>query len=204
MFFALISKKIIYKFKEGPVKKNLFTVLFSIMLLAGCSGTYMKDYVQPQGIASDARHVAVLPLVNLTTTPNAGRMVSDLLSTELYSSTKFQLMESTDMLKRVKGEGDDLEFVMEDVVAQNIGHKLGVDTVIYGSVSEYQYKRGVNQSPTVGINLKMIDVASGKVLWASSSSKSGGCFFGCTESLNSVAQETLEEMVMTMSDVPAQ
>jgi len=43
------------------------------MTIAGCSGTYTKDYVQPQGIASEARHVAILPLVNLTTTPNAGR-----------------------------------------------------------------------------------------------------------------------------------
>lgn len=185
------------------MKRFFFTALFFIMVLAGCSGTYMKDYVQPQGIAGEARHVAVLPLVNLTTTPNAGRMVSDLLSTELYSSTKFDLMESTNMLKRVKGEDDDLEFVMEDVVAQKIGNKLGVDTVIYGSVSEYQYKRGVNQSPTVGINLKMLDVSSGNVLWASSSSQSGGCFFGCTESLNSVAQETLAEMVESMSVTPA-
>lgn len=164
----------------------------------------MKDYVQPQGIADDARHVAVLPLVNLTVTPNAGRMVSDLLSTELYSSTRFKLMESTEMLKLLKGDADDLEFVMEDVVAQKIGNKLGVDTVIYGSVSEYQYKRGVNQSPTVGINLKMLDVTSGKILWASSSSQTGGCFFGCTESLNSLAQETLSEMVGSISEVPAQ
>jgi polysaccharide biosynthesis protein PelC len=186
------------------VKKCLFPVFFLIMILAGCSGSYMKGYVQPQGIASEARHAAVLPLVNLTTTPNAGRMVGDLLSTELYSSTKFQIMESTEMLKRVKGDSDDLEFVMEDAVAQKVGVSLGVDTIIYGSVSEYQYKRGVNQSPTVGINLRMIDVSSGKVLWASSVSKSGGCFFGCTESLNSVAQEALAEMVASMAAVPAQ
>ena len=186
------------------MKKCLFPVFFLIMILAGCSGSYMKGYVQPQGIASEARHAAVLPLVNLTTTPNAGRMVGDLLSTELYSSTKFQIMESTEMLKRVKGNNDDLEFVMEDAVAQKLGISLGVDTVIYGSVSEYQYKRGVNQSPTVGINLRMIDVSSGKVLWASSVSKSGGCFFGCTESLNSVAQEALAEMVTSMAAAPAQ
>ncbi|WP_027722070.1 GNA1162 family protein [Maridesulfovibrio zosterae] len=186
------------------MKKFSFMGVFLIMILAGCSGTYMKDYVQPNGIASEARFVAVLPLVNLTTTPNAGRIVSELLSTELYSSTKFKLMESTDMLKRVRGDEDDLDFVMDDVVAQKMGNKLGVDTVIYGSVSEYQYKRGVNQSPTVGINLRMIDVSSGKVLWASSSSQSGGCFFGCTESLNSVAQDVLSKMVAAMSAVPAQ
>ncbi|WP_432736742.1 CsgG/HfaB family protein [Maridesulfovibrio sp. FT414] len=186
------------------MKNKVFSFLFLVFFIAGCSGTYMKDYVQPQGIASDARLVAVLPLVNLTTTPNAGRMVSDLLSTELYSSTRFKIMESTEMLSRVKGDEDDLEFVMEDVVAQKMGHQLGVDTVIFGSVTEYQYKRGINQSPTVGINLKMLDVPSGKILWASSSSKTGGCFFGCTESLNSVAQETLAEMVQAMSEMPAQ
>ncbi|WP_320174879.1 GNA1162 family protein [Maridesulfovibrio sp.] len=186
------------------MKKSFFTTLIFILFLAGCSGTYMKDYVQPNGVASEARHAAVLPLVNLTNTPNAGRMVGDLLTTELYASTKFDLMETTEMLKRIKGDEDDLEFVMEDVVAQKLGSKLGVDTVIYGSVTEYQYKRGVNQSPTVGINLRMVDVSSGNVLWASSSSKSGGCFFGCTESLNSVAQETLADMVAAMSSVSAQ
>jgi len=186
------------------VKKSFFTTFIFILFLAGCSGTYVKDYVQPNGVASEARHAAVLPLVNLTNTPNAGRMVGDLLTTELYASTEFDLMESTEMLKRIKGNEDDLEFVMEDVVAQKLGSKLGVDTVVYGSVTEYQYKRGVNQSPTVGINLRMIDVSSGNVLWASSSSKSGGCFFGCTESLNSVAQETLAEMVAAMSDISAQ
>lgn len=172
------------------MKKYFVSLLFLIVFLAGCSGSYMKDYVQPQGVASEVRHAAVLPLVNLTTTPNAGRMVSDLLSTELYASTKFDLMESTEMLKRVKGEEDDLEFVMEDVVAQKMGNKLGVDTVIYGSVSEYQYKRGVNQSPTVGINLKMIDVSSGNVLWASSSSQSGGAFSDA-QSLSTVSHRKL-------------
>ncbi|WP_319758995.1 GNA1162 family protein [Maridesulfovibrio sp.] len=186
------------------MNRNFIAVLAFFLFLSGCSGTYMKDYVQSNGIASDARHAAVLPLVNLTNTPNAGRMVGDLLTTELYASTGFDLMETTEMLKRIKGDEDDLEFVMEDVVAQKLGNKLGVDTVIYGSVTEYQYKRGVNQSPTVGINLRMIDVSSGNVIWASSSSKSGGCFFGCTESLNSVAQETLAEMVAAMSTVSAQ
>lgn len=186
------------------MKRIFFTTLICFIFLTGCSGTYMKDYVQPNGVASEARHAAVLPLVNLTNTPNAGRMVGDLLTTELYVSTQFDLMESTEMLERIKGDKDDLEFVMEDVVAQKLGSKLGVGTVIYGSVTEYQYKRGVNQSPTVGINLRMIDVSSGNVLWASSSSKSGGCFFGCTESLNSVAQETLADMVAAMSSVSSQ
>ncbi len=184
--------------------KKIFITISLIFFFAGCSGTYMKEYVQPNGVAGEARHVAVLPLVNLTNTPNAGRMVGDLLTTELYASTPFDLMESTEMLKRIKGNEDDLDFVMEDAVARKMGSKLGVDTVIYGSVTEYQYKRGVNQSPAVGINLRMIDVASGNVLWASSSSKSGGCFFGCTESLNSVAQKTLAEMVAAMVSVSAQ
>lgn len=185
------------------MKKIIFTFLF-LLLVSGCSGTYQKDYVQSRGIAEDARFVAVLPLVNLTTTPNAGRMVSDILVTELYSATGFRLMESTSMLKRMKGDEDDIEYVVEDVVAQEIGHRLGVDTVVYGSVSEYRYSRGVNQSPAAGINLRMIDVDSGKVLWASSASRTGGCFFGCEDSLNSITQEAVEEMVESMQLQTAQ
>ena len=149
--------------------------------------------MQPEG-----RHAAILPLVNLTTYPHAGRIVGDLLTTEMYASTSFRIMESTVMLERLKGKEEDLDRILDRAVAQRIGKTLGVDTVVFGSVSEYRYKRGLDEDPVVGINLRMLDVPSGDILWVGSRSETGGCFWFCEDSLNRLAQKVCHTMVRRM------
>jgi len=171
--------------------------LLLIMLLIGaCS--YDQSYVKGQEIRARARLTGVLPLVNLTSYPNAGRIVGDLLTTELYALTDFLIMERTEMLKKLKGKEEDLEQVLDRAVALEVGKRLGVDTIIFGSVTEYRYKRGLDEDPVVGINIRMLDVKSDKILWAGSSSGAGGCFWFCEDSLNRLAQKTCHDMVTAM------
>ncbi|MFW5487774.1 MAG: CsgG/HfaB family protein [Desulfovibrio sp.] len=170
-----------------------------LALLTACTNSHRVNYVQSREISAHKRFVAVLPLVNLTSHPFAGRIVGDILSSELYAATSFTFMERTAMAEKIKGKDDDLEFVMDKAVAQRLGRELGVDTVVYGSVTEYRYKLGIDQDPVVGINLRLLDVGSGKVLWASSMSKTGGCWFICEDSLNRLAQDVCESMVKEMA-----
>jgi TolB-like protein len=176
---------------------SVFLVLLGILVgAAGCS--YRQDFVKGEEIGSRARWAAVLPLVNLTSYPNAGRIVGDLLTTELYALTDFKIMERTEMLAKLKGEEDDLDEVLDRAVALKVGKQLGVDTVIFGSVTEYRYKRGLDEDPVVGINIRMLDVKSDKILWAGSNSGTGGCFWFCEDSLNRLAQKTCHDMVAAM------
>ena len=180
------------------MKKYGCLILFCLLLLSNLSCSFRQDFVQGEEIRARARKVAVLPLINLTTYANAGRIVGDLLVTELYAETDFVIMEQTAMLKKLKGTKDDLDQVMDKAVALFVGKLLNVDTVIYGSVTEYRYKRGLDEDPVVGINLRMLDIETKQVLWAGSQSSAGGCFWFCEDSLNRLAQTICHDMVGTM------
>ncbi len=171
--------------------------LFSMLSFLSCS--YQQNFIRGAEIHAKARWVAVLPLVNLTTFPNAGRIVQDLLTTELYASTDFQIMEQTELLKKMKGNEADLDEVLDNAVAFRVGEALGVDTVIFGSVTEYRYKRGLDEAPVVGVNIRMLDIKTGRVLWSGSKSGIGGCFWFCEDSLNRLAQKVCHDLVLAMS-----
>jgi TolB-like protein len=180
---------------------RIVCLLLTPLLLSILSCSYDQTFVRGADIHSRARWVAVLPLVNLTSYPNAGRIVGDLLTTELYAQTEFQLMERTEMLEKLKGKTDDLDEVLDRSVALKVGKELGVDTLIYGSVTEYRYKRGLDEDPVVGVNIRMLDVNKGEVLWAGSESRTGGCFWLCEDSVNRLAQQTCHDMVKAMIKV---
>jgi TolB-like protein len=172
-------------------------ILWSLVSIVSCS--YQQEYVKGKEIHARARWVAVLPLVNLTSHPNAGRIVSDLLITELYSNTDFQIMEQTEMLEKLKGKEEDLDQVLDKTVAYKVGEALGVDTVIFGSVTEYRYKRGLDEDPVIGVNIRMLDVKDNRILWAGSKSGTGGCFWFCEDSLNRLAQKVCHDLVIAMA-----
>ena len=173
--------------------------LFLAFLVAGCGSSYQNAYVSTQAAVNSGKSVAVLPLVNLTQHPQAGRNVSDLLTTELYASGKFTILERTALIEKIIGDETDLDFVMNTAVAQRVGKAVGADTVVFGSVTEYRYTRGLDQNPAVGVNLRMLDVASGEVTWASSASRTRGWWV----SLNQTAQEVCHAMVADLVKLSA-
>jgi len=170
-------------------------VVLSFVLLA-CS--YEQQYIRHDQIQARARYVAVLPMVNLSSYPHAGRIVGDILTTELYAQSGFQLMEPSMVITRLRQKALEIDDALDKTKALDAARELGVDTVIYGSVGEYRYKRGLNEDPVVGVNLRMIDAKSKKVLWAGSKSKTGGCFWFCEDSLNRLAQEVCNDLVAEM------
>lgn len=184
----------------AALKKLLLVVL--LLSLAACA--YEQQYMRKAEIRSRARFAAVLPMVNLSSYPHAGRIVSDILTTELYALSDFQLMEGTSVMNRLQGDAADLDDALDRMVVLDAGQRLGVDTVIYGSVSEYRYKRGLNEDPVVGINIRMLDVKTGKILWAGSQSRTGGCFWFCEDSLNRLAQKVCHALVAEMTASEAQ
>lgn len=171
-----------------------FTICF---LLASCTATYSTLSVPVKDYNSSSK-LALLPLVNLTSHPNAGRIVGDILATELYARTDFQLMERTEMSEKLQGDAKDIESAVDNASALKLAAKVGADTVIYGSVSEYRYKRGLDEEPAVGINLRLLDVARKRVIWMGSISAASSCFFMCRDSLNILAQAKCSELVSSM------
>jgi curli biogenesis system outer membrane secretion channel CsgG len=183
------------------MKNSTFVKLLLVFCLgfsiAACgtttsSGTYHQPYVDSTNIHARARYVAVLPFSNHTTYPNAGSIAGDLLATELYALSEFKIMERTRMMQVLKGDDEDITPVLDRIAALEAGKALGVDTVIFGSVTEYGYRRGLSEKPVVGVNALMLDVKTDTILWADAASfTSGG-------SLSGLARDVSHKLVQSM------
>lgn len=144
------------------------------------------DFASPEARTAAGASIAVLPFENLTTHQNAGTIMADLMTTELYRLGMLKVMESSRTRSMLAGAfGDDGRG--EAAYAQEVGRKLGVQTVMMGSVSEYGYQYGLREEPVVGVNVRVVRVSDGAVIWATSDSDIGSSFWS-RESVNEVAQ----------------
>jgi hypothetical protein len=96
--------------------------------------------------------------------------------------------------------------VIDRSLAKQIGEILQVDGVFFGTVSEFWYRTrasaAMQEEPAVGINVKLVDSITGKVVWAGSYSRSSYDISTYDrDSLNRVAQITVENMVDSISAI---
>jgi len=174
-----------------------FTVLV-IFLAAGCGTVQRTTAVDKGSLNSRARKVVVLPLVNLTSTPNAGRIVGELLSVEIIAKTNFRMLERSEMMDQLASGKAEVDEVLEKSAVAKIGRSLGVDTVINGAVTEYRYKKGVDEDPVVGITVKMLDTPGTQILCTESVTATGSMYSGHS-SLSSLAHMLCSDMVQTLA-----
>lgn len=174
----------------------LKTALFALfaLLAFGCAGQSVSIYAIPGADLRAKRSVAIMPLANLTTHPSAGQIISDLLYTELRTVHSFHLLENTEVWSKMAGKDQDVEEAALTQRARQLGSDLGVDAVVFGAVTEYRYKRGLDEEPAVGVTLRLMDVKSGQVLWVATVSRVGGCDLFCKDSLSRSAQSVCRDM----------
>ncbi len=180
------------------MRRILCFTFFVILLATGCGTVQRTTSVDKANLNSRARKVVVLPLVNLTSTPNAGRIVGELLSAEIIAKTSFRVLERSEMMDHLASGKAEVDEVLEKSAAAKIGRSLGVDTVIYGAVTEYRYKKGVDEDPVVGISVKMLDIPETQILWTESVTATGSMYLGHS-SLSSLAHKLCSEMVETLA-----
>ncbi len=176
-----------------------------IFLFAGCGHTLRRDYTASGDSVAALETVAVLPFENLTQFPDAGEIVAELFTTELYRTDSFRIMDRNQVKRLMREKRITPPQVVDRRAAQMIGRELEVDAVLIGSVSEYWYRlerrsrRPGGEEPAVGLNARLVDVASGKVIWASSHSRSSyDAFSADRDHLNRVAQITVANMVESL------
>lgn len=147
----------------------------AVVALAGCAKVHKSEYRASGDALSSVKSTAVLPLENLTAMPDAGRVVADVLSTELAA-------RSLNVVDRGKSEASlsSVNLVpgatVDRLTAMRLGEILGVDTVLYGSVSEAHEAdpgRGTSKA-VVGLSLRLVDVKTGAHLLAGSYTASSG------------------------------
>lgn len=170
-----------------------------VLLLGGCGYRYMRSYMAPAGKLQNLSVIAVLPFENLTDHPNAGEIVADLVSTELYALERYKVIDAQTALKQYLDAGGVPQPAADRVFAQQVGAKIRADAVLYGSVQEYVYRldktRLGPREPAVSFTLRMVDTTTGVVIWASSISLSSDMIFSEErDPINRVAQVAVQKL----------
>jgi len=129
------------------------------------SGRSGNAFVSPAARRKIFRKVAIIPFrapVELV-----GASVADMFATGILRTYKYQLVERSQM-ERVLGEQAlGLKGVTSSATAIKIGKLLGAQGVIIGTIPEYGYRAvGSQKLPSIGLNIRMIDVTDGTIVWS--------------------------------------
>jgi curli biogenesis system outer membrane secretion channel CsgG len=91
---------------------------------------------------------------------NLGRFLSEELITRLYETKKFKVIERQQLNKIIAEQKLSLTGVVDPASAQKLGRVLGVDSIVFGSVSDLV--------KTLRINARLIGTETGEVFAAAS------------------------------------
>lgn len=174
-----------------------------IAITTSCGHKYTSARAVDDEDFSSIKSVVVLPFENMTKFYAAGKIVPDLIATELYISGRFKVMERTEAVALCAEEGIKIPEALDAGYARTLGEKLGVDGVFIGSVSEYWYRiyreEDEEVEPAVGINARLVSVATGEVVWAASVTRSSyDLLMSQKDPLNRIAQLSVMEMLDTL------
>lgn len=159
----------------------------TLLLLAGCS--VMQS--QPGStVARDAR-IAVLPLVNLSQTPQAGDRAASVLAALLRAggSNEVTLYLPDDRNPLLYESSERLQNAL------NTARNEGAEYLFTGTVEEWRYKSGLDGEPAVGVTLEIRRADDNRVLWSGTAARTG---WG-RESLSVAAHKVLDELVDAMA-----
>jgi polysaccharide biosynthesis protein PelC len=174
-----------------------------ILISAGCSGP--RNFLNEGTDWTFYKQIGVLPFVNYSPDRYAGEKVQSAFITELFLSRKFDVMEPGQFNTKVATElklspsTSISELSLDQIKA--IGQATGVQGVIEGVVREYNTTRvGQADYPIISLNIRLIDVPTGTVVWMASYTKKGGPNFpiislGETHTLSELTQKICHDIV---------
>ena len=134
-----------------------------------------REAMAPEKDRGEVRSAAVLPLENLTGTQDAGKIVADVLSTEL-AARKVTVVDRS----RAEASLERVDVItggtVDRLAAQRLGEILGVDAVVYGSIAEADDGKSVPgpRHANVGLTIRVLNVKSGNFLLAGSYTAEAG------------------------------
>ncbi|MHB1755935.1 MAG: hypothetical protein ACYCT9_00245 [Leptospirillum sp.] len=170
---------------------SVIVFLFMVLGFSGCSST-SENHSGRLPLSSAPFSVLILPFSNLTTTPDAGKSVTTILTSSLIRQNSLRVVSSESIPFEVPG----------GISAMNIPpglrdrlRSMGVDMILSGSVIEYGYRSELESEPVVGMTWMMTDLSSGKILWSVRASGVGSCFLGCNQTLTSLSGKLIRREV---------
>lgn len=132
-------------------------------------------YRSPTLDSDPPRRVAVLPFENASERKGAARIVTDVLTSVLVRQGRFEVVESGSVSEALVAIGAAPFGNLTFETLADLRKKIEFDAVILGTVYSYSegIKPGATTSPQVTFDARMLDAASGRVLWMAERSRAG-------------------------------
>ena len=168
-----------------------FSVLF-LLMIASCAGPN-AEFLSPNTDLPKLK-VVVLPFSNLTTTPDAGKAVTEIFLSELQIRHPFSVLPlPKGILSRPPSTGPE-DSLTPDIRAR-IQAMTGADAALTGTVTEFEYRVGGTTRPVSALSWTLFSLRTGRILWAANASRMGSCFWSCRKTLSGLTKDLVDEKI---------
>lgn len=178
---------------RGSFLNWFLPILIFAACAPGCASIYGDS--EPVAPASAGRKLtlAVMPFHSPAEARDSGAVIADILANQLYALGKYDVITPEVIARRLtEREGEPLS-------PQEAGAIAGAPYIVTGTVTEYTYKAGVGETPVLGVTARLIDTASGDVLWSASRAGTGGGNWFQEDSLSRLAMLVCKDMANSLN-----
>lgn len=170
----------------------------ALPILSGCKSITST----PSVVADSGQRWALLPIENLSVTPLAGERASNMIETQLRRRGVALLANYSDAAANVQQDLSTLLNSKAEISkAQQWARSNGYRYAVTGSVNEWHYKTGTDKEPAVGLNLKVIDLPTGMVIWQATGSRTGWGYSNLARIGEKVTNDLVSEMSIKRQSV---
>ena len=173
----------------GVTMQNILKmVLGNLLLICVLHGCAVVDHSRGPVLEQQASWV-LLPMVNHTETPQAGRRAEAITEALLYS-------QGIENLRRYPANLQDNAFLLgsDHKLFESALHWAKEQKVRYamtGTVDEWRYKVGIDGEPAVGVSLRLLDLHTDQVVWSAVGGQTGWS----REAVSAVAQKLIKRLL---------
>jgi hypothetical protein len=177
-----------------------FFLIAALLLSVSCAGTSEKYHNAEMDFGS-IQSVAVMPFLNLSKDQMAGDRVRDVFMTSLLATEGVYVIPAGEVAKGIGIAGLTNPFTPSKEDVMKFGSVVKVDAVITGVLREYgEVRSGSAASNVISLSLQMMEIQTGKVIWAASVTRGGitlkeRLLGGGGEPMNDVTKKAVDELI---------
>lgn len=160
-------------------------MVLSLLFISACSSMNSTPRISLDANGS----WALLPIQNLSETPQADQQAKVLIETQLRARGISLVAAYAPMRPVSLSALLDSSAEMED--ARQWALQSGYRYSLSGSVHEWQYKAGADLEPAVGLGLKLTDLRTNTVIWQGNAAQTGWGY----DTLQSVASSVIKDLL---------
>jgi TolB-like protein len=202
-----------YFFNQKLRSVSLLILIGTFLLMSvGCHNkmsVFSKPAISSHTILytswNPTKKVCVLPFDNISKEQDVNLKVMEIFLTDLFSARIFEdIIDPIQANAALGGMRIRKPDALDKETIKALGDRLGVQYLILGSVTDYDYGKAKDSAALVGLSVRMIDVDTGNILWTGNSFKNGdksvGRIFGFTNGPNSaeLSKEVCQDIISSL------